>query len=121
MDARDQLIAISHQLAAAISRRDTETVSGLLAPGFLHRTVGGGSVAAGDFLRGIQQIPGELQAVEVDRIAVDLRDEQAIVTGIQSARLILEGKAIEDRRGFVDWFVRQPEGWRLLLAIDFVV
>ena len=34
--------------------------------------------------------------------------EHAMVTGIQRARVRLDGKEIEDRRGFVDWFVRRP-------------
>jgi hypothetical protein len=119
MDDRDRLIEASHRLAEAISRRDTGTLGVLLAPGFLHRTLAGGAVDAAAFLRGVEQIPGEILSVTVDHLTVDMRDDHAFVTGIQQARVRLDGKVEEDRRGFVDWFVRRPEGWRLQLAFDF--
>jgi hypothetical protein len=121
MEPRDQLIQLSHQLADAISRRDAETLQGLLAPGFLYRTVGGGAVDAATFLAAIRQIPGEILSVKVEGLAVDLRGDQALVTGFQEARVRVDGQEITDRKGFVDWFGRHSGQWRLQLALDFAV
>jgi hypothetical protein len=119
MEPRDRLIETSNQLAEAIARRDTGTIATLLAPGFLHRTLAGGAVDGAAFLRGIQEIPGEILSVTLEHLTVDLRGAQALVTGVQQARVRIDGKEVEDRRGFVDWFLRLPEGWRLQLAVDF--
>jgi hypothetical protein len=119
MQARDELIRISDRLAEAISRRDTETIATLLAPGFLHRTLAGGAIDATAFLRGIEGIPGEILSVELEHLTVDLQGQHALVTGVQKASVRLDGKEAADSRGFVDWFVRLPGGWRLQLAVDF--
>ena len=123
MDARDQLIADSPTSSRRPSRAGTPRRSAaLLAPGFLHRTVGGGAVDAADLPARHPADPG--------RDPVGGRSTASPSTCGASRRsspassrpaCILEGKEIEDRRGFVDWFVRQPEGWRLQLAVDFVV
>lgn len=41
----------------------------------------------------------------------------ALVTGVQHARVHLDGQQIDDR--FVDWFVRGADGaWRARIALD---
>jgi Domain of unknown function (DUF4440) len=91
---------------------------GLLAPGFVHRTHGGPVVGVEAFLQNIEQIPGEILVVRLDRIEVDVTPAGALVTGVQHARVRVEGQVIEDRRGFVDWFVKQNGEWRIQAAVD---
>ena len=49
---------------------------------------------------------------------VDLSGGSAVATGIQHARVQLEGQTIDERRPFVDWFVKLDGEWRLRLAVD---
>ena len=118
MGDREQLIDLSEQLAAAIGRRDVAAVRGFLAGGFVQRPAGGAAVDAEAFLTNITSIPGEIMFVRVEQLTVDISGDSAIVTGIQQARLEIDGSVVDDRRAFVDWFVRQGGQWRLRTAID---
>ena len=118
MGDREQLIDLSEQLAAAIGRRDVAAVRGFLAGGFVQRPAGGAAVDAEAFLTNITSIPGEIMFVRVEQLTVDISGDSAIVTGIQQARLEIDGAVVDDRRAFVDWFVRQGGQWRLRTAID---
>ena len=119
MDDHGRLIEISERLAEAIGRRDVSAVSGLLATGFVQRHAGGDPAEAGAFLDGIAKIPGEILSVKVEQLTVDIAGDGAIVTGVQHARLEIEGSPVEDHRAFVDWFVREGGDWRLRAAVDF--
>jgi hypothetical protein len=112
------LIALSKQIAGAISRRDTTTLKGWLAPGFVHRTHGGSVVDVEGFLLGIERIPGEIVAVRVENLEVDPTPAGALVTGTQYAAVRIEGVLHEERRGFADWFVRVGDAWRIQAAVD---
>jgi hypothetical protein len=119
MGDRKQLIELSERLAAAIGRRDVAAVGGLLATGFVQRHAGGESVDADAFLAGIANLPGEILSVKVEQLTVDLAGDGAILTGMQQAQLRIEGELVDDRRAFVDWFVREAGEWRLRAAVDF--
>jgi ketosteroid isomerase-like protein len=108
-------------IAEAIGRRDVKTMSGLLAPGFVHRTPGGETRDVNSFLRGIREIPGEIAFVRLGDVQIDVAGDAALVTGIQSARVRIEGRDIDDRRAFVDWFVKESGGWKLRVAVDLAV
>jgi ketosteroid isomerase-like protein len=108
-------------IAEAIGRRDVKTISGLLAPGFVFRAPGGETRDVDSFLRGIREIPGEIAFVRLGDVQIDVAGDAALVTGIQSARVRIEGRDIDDRRAFVDWFVKEPGGWKLRVAVDLPV
>lgn len=119
MPVDDQtLIDLSHRIAAAIAARDTAALREVLAPGFVHRSHGGERSDADAFLRGIESIPGEIAFVRLDRLVVDAGANWALVTGVQHARVIVDGATIDDRRGFVDWFVKLGIGWCIQAAVD---
>ena len=42
----------------------------------------------------------------------------ALVTGIQHARVRLDGELIEDTRPFADWLVKEAGEWRLRAALE---
>ncbi len=111
--------AAAVQIAAAIGRRDLQAVRALLAPGFVHRTHGGAAVDADGFLRGIEQIPGEILLVTLERCDIDVSPTGALVTGVQLAQVRVDGQVVDDRRGFVDWFVKHENSWRIQAAVDF--
>jgi hypothetical protein len=109
----------AHALATAIGRRDEGAIRDTLAPDFVLRSPGGPSVDAEGFLSGIRQIPGEIVFVKLEDVHVELTDGYALVTGVQHAQLILDGATIDDRRPFVDWFLRNEGGtWQIKLALD---
>lgn len=118
MQNRDAVIEASRRIAAAIARRDVAALRNALAPDFVHRTHGGAALQADAFLQGIAQIPGEILLVELEALDVDLCAAGALVTGIQRARVRLDGTVIEERRGFVDWFLNIGGEWRIQAAVE---
>ena len=118
MSEREQVAEASEKIAAAIARRDVTAIRELLAPGFVHRTLGGGGVDAEAFLRAVAGIPGEITFVKLEQIDIDMAATGALVTGVQHAQVVLDGQVVDDRRGFVDWFVQQAGAWRIQAAVD---
>lgn len=118
MSESDAVLEAAERLAAAIGRRDVDAIRALLAPGFVHRTHGGEKVDTEAFLRAIQEIPGEIKLVELERTEVDLCAGGALVTGFQRAQVVVEGRVVDDRRGYVDWFVKHDGAWRVQAAVD---
>ena len=108
----------AQRIAAAIGARDTATLATLLADGFVHRTPGGASTDAPAFLRAIAEIPGEIVSVALDQLVVDVVGDAALATGIQNAEVRVAGQLIKDRRGFVDWFIKIGDTWRIRVAVD---
>jgi ketosteroid isomerase-like protein len=112
-------LEISEQIAAAIARRDTAALRRLLSDDFLYRAPGGPSSTADAFLRGIEEIPGEINFVRLESLQMDVvHDRAALVTGIQHARVTIDGQVIDDRRAFVDLFELTADGWRIRTAVD---
>lgn len=119
VDSRtDDVAHAALRLAEAIGSRDVATIRSLLAPGFTHRTHCGPVVDAESFLRAIEEIPGEISSVQLQHMEVDLCPSGALVTGIQHAQVRVNGALLDDRRGFVDWFVHDSNGWRIQAAVD---
>jgi hypothetical protein len=118
MSEREQVAEASEKIAAAIARRDVTAIRELLAPGFVHRTLGGEGVDAEAFLRAVEGIPGEITFVRLEQIDIDMAATGALVTGVQHAQVVLDGQVVDDRRGFVDWFVQQAGAWRIQAAVD---
>ena len=114
----ERLRRAAEEIADAIGRRDADAVVRWLAPGFIHRSPGGAGSDARSFAQAIRDIPGEILFVRLETVEVDLSDAAALVTGIQHARVRIEGTEIDDRRAFVDWFVKRDGEWRILVAVD---
>jgi hypothetical protein len=32
--------------------------------------------------------------------------------------VLIDGQVVKDRRGFVDWFVKSGDAWRIRVAVD---
>jgi uncharacterized glyoxalase superfamily protein PhnB len=105
-------------VADAIGRRDVLALRDLLAPEFCHRTTAGVVTYVDAFLEGITAIPGTIESVRLEHLQTDLLGDTALVAGTQSARVVLNSEVIEDRRGFVDCFVRDGNRWRLRSAVE---
>jgi uncharacterized protein DUF4440 len=118
MDDRIRVAEAAEQIAAAIARRDATALWVMLAPGFSHRTHGGPIVDAEAFLHAIEQIPGSITSIRLEGLQIDLFPTGALATGIQHAEVLVDGKTVVDRRGFVDWFVRHLDEWRIQAAVD---
>jgi ketosteroid isomerase-like protein len=113
------LIELAHAIAAAIGRRDAGLLAGVLAPAFTHRGDEGVTADAAAFLEAIRGIPGEIVFVRLERVDADISGDAALLTGIQHARLTLDGQTVDDRRAFADFFVKSDGGWKLRAAADF--
>jgi RimJ/RimL family protein N-acetyltransferase len=117
-DERDQVADAAQRLASAIGRRDVGALRDLLAHGFVHRTPGADALDSDAFLRGIELIPGEIVFVRLDGLEIDMCGGGALVTGVQHAQVRLDGALIDDRRPFVDWFVKDRGEWRIRVAVS---
>jgi ketosteroid isomerase-like protein len=114
----ERLRRAAAEIADAIGRRDADAVVRWLAPGFIHRSPGSAGSDASSFAQAIRDIPGEILFVRLTAVEVDVSDAGALVTGIQHAQVRIEGTEIDDRRAFVDWFVKCDGEWRILVAVD---
>jgi ketosteroid isomerase-like protein len=118
VDDASAVMRASVMMADAIARRDVDTIATLLGPGFVHRSPGGEGTDSERFLESIRQIPGEIVFVKLETVQIDVVGDGAIATGIQHARVRIDGHAIDDRRAFVDWFVRDDGKWKFRVAVD---
>jgi ketosteroid isomerase-like protein len=118
MDERDGVIEAAENIATAIARRDVAAIRELLAPDFVHRTHGGAGVDADAFVAAIEEIPGAIIRVTLEQLEVDICGDGALVTGFQHAQVLIDGQVVDDRRGFVDWFVKHADAWRIQAAVD---
>ena len=113
-----RIAAAAEAVAAAIGARDVTALRGLLAPGFVHRTHGGDVAGLERFLTGIAAIPGEIIFVKLDDLRLDVTPTGVLATGFQHARLKIDGETVDDRRGFIDWFVDVNGEWKIQAAVD---
>ena len=113
-----EVIKAATEIAEAIALRDVDALAVHLAPGFVHRVPGGATTDAATFLSGIRQIPGDISFVRLEHLEVEVSEGSAMVSGIQHAQVRIDGQAIDDRRAFVDWFVKSSGTWRLRMAIE---
>jgi hypothetical protein len=114
---RDAVIDLARRIAAAIGRRDQTAIRALLAHDFVQRAIGAGGANADQFLAAVAQIPGEILSVDLEHLEVELTDAGALVTGIQHARVRIDGTIVDDRQPFVDWMVKEAGEWRFRAAI----
>jgi ketosteroid isomerase-like protein len=118
MDDRSEIIEVSEHMATAIGRRDVPAIRALLAPGFVHRTIGDAAIDLEAFIRGIEQIPGDIVFVKLEQLEVEVSGSGALAIGVQHAQVRIDGKVVDDRRRFVDWFVKESGYWRIRVALD---
>jgi hypothetical protein len=119
MEAADEVLDVAQRIATAIARRDVAALRPLLAARFVHRSHGGAASDAEMFLNAIAQIPGDIRFVRLEETVIDLCPGGALATGVQHAQVVIDGEVIDDRRPFVDWFVREAGEWRIQAAVDF--
>ena len=113
-----RIAAAAEAVAAAIGARDVKALRGLLAPGFVHRTHGGEVAGLEKFLAGIAAIPGDIMFVKLEDLRLDVTPAGVLATGVQHAQLRIDGQTIDDRRGFIDWFVDVNGEWKIQAAVD---
>jgi hypothetical protein len=118
VEERDRVAESAQRIARAIAGRELAVLRAFLAPGFVHRTPGGDTVDAEAFLRGIELIPGDITFVRLERVEIDMSDTGALVTGIQHAQVRVDGTLLDDRRPFVDWFVKDAGTWLIRAAVS---
>jgi ketosteroid isomerase-like protein len=118
IDERERILAAAIGIADAIGARDVARLGTLLSSDFVHRKAGDGATGATAFLAAIERIPGEILSVALARIEIDMAKDSALVTGVQHARVRLDGELIEDTRPFVDWLIKESGEWRLRAAVE---
>ena len=114
---RDAAIDLARRMAAAIGTRDQAAIRALLARDFVQRAIGGAAALGDEFLAAVARIPGEILSVDLEHLEVELTDAGALVTGVQHARVRIDGNIVDDRQPFVDWMVKEAGEWRFRAAI----
>jgi ketosteroid isomerase-like protein len=115
---RERVLEAAVAVADAIAARDQARLRTLLSRDFIHRQAGAGSSDADTFLSALARIPGEILSVQLARVEIDMAGDSALVTGLQNARVRLDGELIEDTRPFVDWMVKEAGAWRVRAAVE---
>ena len=118
IDERERILATAIGIADAIGARDVTRLGALLSSDFVHRKAGAGATGAAAFLAATERLPGEILSVNLARVEIDMAGDCALVTGIQHARVRLDGELIEDTRPFVDWLIKESGEWRLRAAVE---
>jgi len=118
MDDLAEITRAAHAIAVAIERKDDRALLQLLSPDFVLRKPGAGPINAAQFAEVVRNIPAEVLSVRLEHLEIDLAGDAALATGIQCARVRDNGEVLDDRRPFVDWFVRDTGRWRLRAALD---
>ena len=118
---RDAAIDLARRMAAAIGTRDQAAIRALLARDFVQRAIGGAAARGDEFLAAVTRIPGEILSVDLEHLEVELTDAGALVTGVQHARVRIDGNIVDDRQPFVDWMVKEAGEWRFRAAIGLTL
>lgn len=118
-DVEREIRAAGEAVFAAIQRRDREALARLTAADFVLRVPGAPDTDRDAFLAAIAAIPGEILAVAGEHVAVQvLGPELGLFTGVQVARVRLDGQELVDRGAFVDVFARRDGRWQLVHAFN---
>lgn len=112
----EAVLRAERETMEAIGRKDTAALGRILDEGFVLRTPAGGEVARAEFLRGVAAQPAEILSVRGEGVRADVFGETAVVTGVQRARVRLDGKEFDSVGAFTDIFVKRRGRWRLRLA-----
>jgi ketosteroid isomerase-like protein len=118
IDERERVLEAAVAIADAVGARDLTRLRTLLSTDFIHRLAGAGASGTAAFLAAVERIPGEIVSVGLARVEIDMAGDGALVTGVQHARVRLEGELIDDTRPFVDWLVKESGEWRLRAAVE---
>ena len=100
----------------AIGRKDAAALRRILDEGFIFRAPGGAEMSREEFLKNVTVIPAEILSVRGEGVRADLFGETAVVTGVQRARVRVDGKEFDSVGAFTDVFVKRRGRWRLRLA-----
>ena len=118
-DDRAHIANAAHALATAIAHRDAPAIRHIVAPDFVLRSPGKPAVALSAFVEGILGIEAEIVFIQLQHLEIDIAGDSALATGIQHARVRIQGETFDELRPFVDWFTRNPSGrWQLQVALD---
>src|SRR5262249_49004389 len=112
-----ELVLAERALFAAIATRDHRRLAEMVATEFILRAPNAPDVHRAEFLAAMASLPGEILSVEGEGLqGCRVGPNAGLVSGIQVARVKVDGVAVEDRQAFVDLFVRRSKVWRLAWA-----
>ena len=111
------ILQIEQQVFTAIQHKDTETLAGILAEDFVHRSPDGSEIDREQFLKNITAVPVTIVSIGGEHQKVSVYGDVAVLTGVQRAAW----KQSETKKGvssgaFTDVFVRRGVRWLMVLA-----
>lgn len=113
VDDEDLIREAEGTIFSAIRARDTAMLEATLTEDFVHTTLGGEQQDRPAFLAGVREMPYRILEIAGQDLRVRVLGDVALLSGIQRARVALDGKTITALTAFVDVFARTTEGWRL--------
>ena len=114
--AEEAVLRAEGETMKAIGRKDAAALGRILDEEFAYRTPSGAELSRDEFLKNITSMPFEILNVRGDGLKADVFGDTAVVTGVQRARVLAEGKEQESVVAFTDVFVKRRGRWRLRLA-----
>ena len=111
--AADAVLRAEGETMEAIGRKDAAALDRILDAGFVYRTPSGAELSRSEFLSNVTSLPFEILSVGGEGLKADAFGETAVVTGVQRARVLAEGREQESVVAFTDVFVKRRGRWRL--------
>jgi hypothetical protein len=118
MSREKELLAAEDAVFAAIAARDKHALALLLADDFVLRVPGQPDVDKAAFLGVIDAIPGDIVSIGGEDVRADFVGSVGRVSGLQIARVKVDGQLLEDRQSFVDLFERRADRWVMTWAFS---
>jgi ketosteroid isomerase-like protein len=116
--AEEAILRVEHETMQAIGRKDAAALERILDAEFVYRTPSGEELSRAAFLQNVASLPVEILSVRGEGLKATVFGETAVLTGVQRARVRVDGKEFDSVGAFTDVFVKRRGRWRLRLAYN---
>ena len=118
-ESAEVILEIERTLFTAIRKKDTETLSRIVAEDFVFRGPGQKEMGKAEFLKSVQSFPIEIVNIWGDDMKVSIFGDVALLTGVQKAVTRRKNGNDEISAGaFSDLFVKRGGRWMLVVAYN---
>ena len=111
-DATAEIKRLEVELAEAIVKRDVQAVERIEAESYVHTDAEAKVSTRDDFIRSYRAKSSDIRSIRFDDLNVHVYDNAAVVRGIATVGVILDGAPVTRIARYSRFYVRFKEGWR---------